>query len=754
METLEQIFIPSTSAAPTLPLGRYLPAAPPGMLTGWLEENLPHGSLVLDPFGANPLAALEIARAGYRVLVTCNNPILSLMLEVLAEAPPEVEFAAAIAALAASRRGDERLELHIQNLYKTRCAVCGEEIQAQAYLWQRDQPLPSARIYHCPTCGDDGERPLTQFDLERLNLIRTDPMHRARALSRVAQDGHYDQRESVQEALKTYLPRPLYVLTTLLNKAEGLDLTPQRRKILEALLVSVCDDANTLWPWTLGRTRPRQLTVLTQFREKNLWLALEDAASAWSSSVGQVQLVHYPNTPTEPSGICLYPGRIKSILPLPDELRPAAILTTVPRANQAFWTLCALWSGWLWGREAVIPLRSALERRRYDWHWMAQALHTALSGPNKQLQANTSFFAIASELTPSFMLALLTAPNMAGFGLTGVAFDQEEDIAQFSWCSRKPPPAPSRQNPKTIAFESVRNYLSRRGEPASYLSLYTATLLGLAEAGLLPTQINELPLDYLARTQATLAEVLHNRSFAMRYPGKSQSEEGGMWWLAGEIETEPPLADRVEREVVNQLLAQQAVHQTEVEKRLNQLFPGLMTPPNTLIHTCLASFADPVSGEEGFWKIRPQENPSARRQELSALVKLLDRVAANLGYTTQGEEPLLWIDANNKPVYLFYLLASSIISRFVYETQQLPPDRCVLVLPGGRASLLSLKLARDPRLNSAVEAGWRIMKFRLLREIAGRPNLTLNLWEDLLDGDPPRWEEATQMSIFGRREEK
>ena len=293
------------------------------------------------------------------------------MLEVLAEAPPEVEFAAAIA-VGSSRRGDERLELHIQNLYKTRCAVCGEEICA-GIPWQRDQPLPSARIYHCPTCGDDGERPLTQFDLERLNLICTDLCTAPRALSRVAQDGHCDQRESVQSLELTCRARSTF--NDPPEQGRGLILTPQRRKILEALLVSVCDDANTLWPWTLGRTRPRQLTVLTQFREKNLWLALEDAASAWSSSVGQVQLVHYPNTPTEPSGICLYPGRIKSILPLPDELRPAAILTTVPRANQAFWTLCALWSGWLWGREAVIPLRSALERRRYDWHWMAQALH-------------------------------------------------------------------------------------------------------------------------------------------------------------------------------------------------------------------------------------------------------------------------------------------------------------------------------------------------------------------------------------------
>ncbi len=751
MESLEKPFIHSRSPALVLPLGRYLPQLESGIVAGWLEESLLPGSLVLDPFGANPLAALEAARAGYRVLVTCNNPILSLMLEILAESPPENEFGGAIAALAAARRGDERLELHIQNLYKTQCAACGAVIQAQAYLWQRDQPRPLARNYRCPACGDEGDRPLTAFDFERLDWIRTDAMHRARALARVVQDGQAEQRESVQEALKTYLPRPLYVLTTLLNKAEVLDLSPLRRKCLEALMISVCDDANTLWPWPAARPRPRQLTVPTQFREKNLWLALEEAVQVWTSRLPPIQLVHWPNPPPAPAGISLFRGRIKSLLPLAADLRPSAILTAVPRPNQAFWTLCALWSGWLWGREAVTPLRGALERRRYDWYWMAHALHSALSGPNRQMQEGTPFFAVASEMTPSFLLALFCAPNTAGFGLNGVALNPEEDAAQFWWLSRKPAATPSRQSPKTIYQEAVRNHLRLRGEPAGYLSLYAASLLGMAEAGLLPVQINDLPPDYYSRTQATLSEVLANRSFSLRYAGKSQSEEGGMWWLAGNPETEPPLADRVEREVVNQLLTQETIRQSELEKHLAQLFPGLLTPPSTLIHTCLNSYADPVPGEDGLWKIRPQEQPAARRRELEGVAKLLAQVAATLNYSAQGEEPLYWMDEKGKPVYLFYLLASSMISRYVYAPQPLPLNRCVVVFPGGRSLLLSLKLERDPRLNSAVASGWRIMKFRLLREIAGRPNLTLSLWEDLLDGDPPRWEEATQMSIFGQK---
>jgi hypothetical protein len=70
----------------------------------------------------------------------------------------------------------------------------------------------------------------------------------------------------------------------------------------------------------------------------------------------------------------------------------------------------------------------------------------------------------------------------------------------------------------------------------------------------------------------------------------------------------------------------------------------------------------------------------------------------------------------------------------------------VLILPGSRARLLSLKLRRDPRLAEAVR-GWRILKFRHLRDIAARQDMDLALWESLLDEDPLT-DEATQMQLF------
>jgi len=748
MTKIERPFIPAALPPPILPLSRYLPPLPEGIVARWLTENVPPGSWVLDPFGSNPLTALEAARAGYRVLVSSNNPILSFMLEVLATAPPASDFEAAIAALGGSKRGDDRLENFLKSFYQTICPVCSQTAQGIGYIWQREQNLPVKVRFKCSACGNEGEKPFDEQDHERLKNTSNDAMHRSRAVSRVLQEGNDEQRGTVEEALKTYLARPLYVLTTLINRTEGLAIAPDRKRLLTALLISVCDEANTLWPWPSSRPRPRQLIVPTQFHENNLWQALEAAVAIWSSQSSPVPLTLWPERPHASGGICLYQGRIKTLLPLPDDLQPAATISAVPRPNQAFWTLCALWSGWLWGRESVAPLRSALERRRYDWHWMTHALHTALASPNKRLSPDTPFFSIATEATPGFLLSLITAPATAGFALEGLAVNVEEDLAQFWWRSRKTAQIQSTSSPKMAIRKAISAYLCNRGEPANYLSIFTAALAGLIESGHLPQTIQDVTNDVMTRTQAALAELLEDRSFLTRYAGKATSDEGGVWWLVNSEECQEPLADRVEREIVNLLTGRAEIWRQEVDEAIYQAFPGLLTPSSELIDACLSSYAEGAGNQSMLWHLSGQELPSARRNDLKTATDLLTVVAKRLGYQSTGDNPVIWQDNTGKPAYQFFLMASSQISRYVFESQSVPPDRCVLVLPGSRSTLLSLKLRRDPRLHAAVETGWHILKFRHLRQLAGLSNLNHTVWDEMLDGDPPRWEEAVQPVLF------
>src|SRR5271157_2140205 len=164
MESLS--YIPGLKTADPGPLSRFIPPLEEGTISTWLSHHASTGSWLLDPFGFAPRVAIEAARAGYRVLVTVNNPVTRFLLEMTAHPADESDFKAALADLAVSKKGDERLENHLQSLYVTACEKCGHEVFAQAFLWRKGEDAPYARIYECKECGDAGERAVTPEDVE------------------------------------------------------------------------------------------------------------------------------------------------------------------------------------------------------------------------------------------------------------------------------------------------------------------------------------------------------------------------------------------------------------------------------------------------------------------------------------------------------------------------------------------------------------------------------------------------------------
>jgi hypothetical protein len=781
-------FYPGSGPASAFPLARFLPPLPAGMAAAWLADNIPTGSWVLDPLGASPALLLEMAQAGYRVLSASNNPILSFMLETLASAPQTADFQSVLAELAMTRRGDQRLEQMLRELYLTICESCGEQVEAQAFLWRKGETQPYARLYRCPKCGDSTprERPITPADLDRLNAMGGDRMQRARAIQRVILNDN-EPRADVEAALDNYLPRSLYVLFTMLNKIEGLGLPPQRLRLLQAMLLSVFDAGSTLWPWPGGRSRPRQLNVPPQFRENNLWQALEESPAQWTSwgqktvTHRRVHVTRWPELPPviekgQPGAICLFRGRVKTLAPLLAEINPQAVVTVFPRPSQAFWTLSVLWAGWLWGAEAALPLRNVLDRRRYDWNWHTSAVHSALAAISGSLPPETPFFGLLPELAPGFLSAVLVAGQAAGFNLEGLALRGEQDFAQALWKpavgaglkqKEQPRSAPQPDLPSPILLEqaarsAIQADLLERGEPAPYILEYAAGLQALAQVGGIPHSPNSIPGELLTRVQAVLARTFADRSFLRLYGTRQESgsaeEERGWWWLSAspvqsahvvDVDnfTNLPLADQIEIEVVRFMQKQVTFTLEAVDDSLCAHFKGLLTPSSELIRSVVESYGETVHGKAGVWRMRSSETAAARRADLQDIRAALILAGEKMGYRTSGRGSLLsWINEEGGEVWRFYLLASSLISRYILENHHRSPECSLLVLPGSRARLLSLKLRRDPRLAEAARS-WRLLKFRHLREITARPDLTTDLWTALLDEDPLT-DEASQMRLF------
>jgi hypothetical protein len=761
---------------PPAPLHRYLPSIPEGVVTAWLKTHSSEissntqsvGSLpwILDPFGADPRLVVEIAQNGYRVLVAANNPILRLLIEYFARPPGEAELRSTLADLASEFKSGERLELHIKSLYQSECQQCKSIIQVEAFLWDRGADIPTGKIYTCPSCGDSGERAISQDDLDRLARIGPSGMHRARALERVTSIDDPD-RKHAEEALDSYLPRSIYVLITLINKLESL---PDSRRNLSALLLAIFDQANSLWPYPNVRARPRLLTIPTHFRENNIWTALENSIHLWMANTEYqpVPMTIWPEMPPLTGGICLFEGKVRDLFQMPDGsdeqeriippgLEIGAVITALPRPNQAFWTLSALWTGWLFGKETAAPIKNVLRRRRYDWSWHCTALQAAFESFENILAPGTPVLTLIGELESGFLTAALTAGGLVGLEIKSIALRNEIDQAQINWqVSEK-----KLLNRLTsieifgqfrqIARDSGIDCLKNRNEPSLYTHIISSAIGDALSKNLFLTQNRLNPGDFQTEITTIMQQVYHPREGFRRFGGSEYSMEVGQWWIqeeklgkivgaVSEVKQDlAPLSDRVEIAIVEYLYKNPGCSSTQIESRICEIFPGLLTPEMSLVETCISSYAEVNFQESNLWKLRDEDHPQNRRLDLLEMRDLISRMGKKMGFQTKTmidkNNPIVcWQTHGEEKEFLFYIQASALLSRFLLNPEHLR-NNSYLVFPGGRANLLDYKIKHDPRLELVINSGVKFIKFRNLRRQAENESLTIHSFDALLSGD-------------------
>jgi len=725
------IFLPGDSKPYISPLERFLPPIHQGVVGDWLKRELPTGSLILDPFGASPQLAVEAARAGYRIAIAANNPIARFLTQMLAKAPKQEQFQSGLAELASARIGDERLEPHIINLYISRCPACDAQSSARAFIWARDADAPQAKIIHCEHCGEKGEHPTDAEDLERAASFQAGGPYRARALERIAARGTQD-REHAEEAIDAYLPRAVYALFTILNRLEGLTVADEKRDLIFALLLSALDRSNTLWTYPSGRARPKQLSTPSIFREHNIWLELEAAIELWEQNARDVSVVAWPEMPSKNGGISLFEGRLRDMAKGLGKVKIDGIVAAFPRPNQAYWTLSALWAGWLWGRDAIGAFAKVLKRRRYDWAWHTEALQASLGRLSSLVPKGTPMFGIIAEAEAGYNNASITAANLAGFKIEGMAFRRKTEHLQVQWSKGQISANKGSRGDTRRIQESAREVLLRRGEPSHFLHLQLAGLQELAKG-----QIAQLPDnnagDVYTKTRDTLEAGLRFGEGFLRYGNSEHSIESGKWWLVDSADARSPLADRLEIAVVRYLIRYSGQRKEELDRAICSVFPGLITPSHDLLMATLRSYGE--QNEQGRWNLNEADRPRARRDDLQMIKGLLLSLGEKLGYRVNDDKAIVWVDDDGREIYSFRLIASGLLGDIFQESTR-GANKKFVVLPGGRSGLVMAKMAVDPRLAQAMEAGWRFLKFRHVRRLAENQSLTRESFGELLEIDP------------------
>jgi len=773
-------YTPGSAPAPDLPLGRFLPPIPQDMVRSWCRENLTPGDWVLEPFGFNPLTAIEIASEGCPVLVCVNNPIHAFLLKVLASAPQAQDLVSALQDLAIVGKGDDRMEPYIRSLYHVNCANCRHQVEADAFLWRKGSEQPYAAKVKCGFCGTSGEQILTDEALENLTPLPPKRLHLARALNRITERDH-GLRKQVENALNAYPTRPLIILQTIINKVESLEQTPKKRDLLLALILTAADRGNTLWAYPSPRNRPRQITVPTVYQERNLWKVMEEAGSAWQFLQEPIPFTDWQGIPEEPVGIFVYRGRIRELTPKPPEKFFSAVIATFPRPNQAFWTLSALWTGWIWGQEAVAPIRQVLTRQRYDWNWHCQALMGAYDAINSLCHPSTKIWGLIAENEPMFLLASLLAADAKGFRLTAFAHSTDDQLAQCNWqtpseSSKKTLDRPLPGQALSTARDAAVNYLKKKGEPATYQQIHTAVLTSMAHTNKLAINIFLQNLNQAAsETQKHIETLFREQQLLAKVSDQKASIEVGDWWLNESHEVTTTLIDHLEEHIYGHLVSVGTTTAEQVKQTAYQALPGIFTPENDMILNCLSSYAactqdvstpDENSKDIGYipmqqWVLHKFDQPTARKADTQAILSNLQEIGQRLDYKISGSNPMYWHDNDDEiPEISLRVLTTAIVSPYLsdqYRTINHPsfevrsdkqPARLnILVFPGSRANLLAYKRQRDPILQKRLDRDFLIVKFRLVRDLAANPLLSRELFKDQIHADPPEYR-ASQLALL------
>lgn len=743
-ECMDAIFPVGTSSIHPGPLARFLPPVDDGVIARILAR-IPEGETpLLDPFGVSPRVALETAASGRALIVAANNPVTRFVIKRTLMPFEKTTLQSALAHIAAIPKDDTRLELFILDLYRSECNRCGESVIVDYFVWDRELGGPSDKVYGCDSCGHTGETPTSEDDWIRSADYSRHGLQYALALEQVASPDDPD-RTHAEAALSVYPGRAIFGLITLVNKLNQTNNAEPLASAADALLLSAFDEANALWGHPEGRARPKQLIASQKYREHNVWLALERGVEAWTMPDHDIDVMAWPaSEDLAPGCVAIYPGPIREFVQTLPSLSVNTILTIPPRPNQAFWTLSALWSAWLWGREEAGSIKVALRRRRYDWSWHASALKTALVSLEPALAEGASTFAYVPEAEPGFMASVLSGFDGAGHRLHEIAYRSAERQAYFTWMMDASVPDEAPDVVRSTFESASKITLESRGEPATYATLHVAGWSKLALARALAPRLESSLRHPLTHIDEIFEDVLSDRDM-FQHLGRGIEPESGQYWLVDTGETDPPLSDQVEILVLQFLRENEGIAADELEALICRELRGVLTPDGRYIRVCLQSYAEP-DANLGVWRLRSEDKSDARIKDRDEIINSLRDLGAHLGYGVIGNEDIGWLDKEGAEKYRFHVMETASLGKLFTEVD----DGGVLttyVVPGGRALLVADRARRDIRIRDLIQDSSRVIKFRHVRRLEAETTLTRENFAERLLIDPPEQQDP-QMPLL------
>ncbi len=743
-----QHFIPSDEIPPLAILSDVFACVPPSVARAAIETYTRPGDMILDPFCAGVSviqAAIDLDR---KIIAASFNPIAILAIEATLW---PIDPRTALTHLADARKGADRLRDHLLELYRTRCPKCERPAIALWFVWDREAHLPIEKRVHCETCGDntaavdaDDQTTAKRFEPRGLAFLLLQ--------SRVIDRAHEDA-DRVSEVLDAYTARTQAAISDIVLKFDG--LSESDRSALRPALVAALDACTSLHAIEETARRISGLKPPAQFMEKNVWIELENFGNAFSLHPSIAQSLTPRQTTvaallaSSSASVCLLAEPAREIAKLIPSQSIELVLSQPPLPRPGFWSLSTTWTAWLWNKQKVEAMLPLLSRRRTSWDWQWRAISSALHVIDPVLKETAhSAFAFAND--ESVMESVALASAGAHHTIDHVVCDPH-DGTRATWTTHHP--SPSDRDLESLAIdirsivrEAAVRILRDRAEPTDRLVLQAGIYAALGQSDVLAIvahlpEGDQSPLAFMRDVvQSTLTAndspivAIDEHVRWLKADARSGTSISFRWAFNSETK---PLADRVEAAVIDLLRSQAEWHSDELLREVYRRFPDPLTPDRALVATCVGSYADEI--EPGRVRLRSEDAREAREVEMNQAKESLETIGQKLNYEVKSTPAAVMWSQDKVEVYSF------VISTLAEIDPMLRAESGVLVLPGGRASLLQFKLNRDPRLH---ESEWRTLKFSSLRHLTEHTDLTLDVFTLALGLEPPIEQAGTQIKLL------
>jgi hypothetical protein len=222
---------------------------------------------------------------------------------------------------------------------------------------------------------------------------------------------------------------------------------------------------------------------------------------------------------------------------------------------------------------------------------------------------------------------------------------------------------------------------------------------------------------------------------AFMHLAKGIEVEAGQYWLSQPGDAAPPLSDRIEQAVLAQLRLDQELTTLDFDRMLCDRMPGMLTPDRRILMACLQSYAT-EDAASGYWILRQEDLPEARERDCAETERMLANIGERLGFQVPASRPVQWLENNASAAYRFEVSEMAFMGRALSIPQEPGQVEDILVVPGGRASLVAAKSRRNRWLKKWLESGVRVLKFRHVRRLYAETTLTSENLRDRIGIDP------------------